>query len=142
VIAGVRGRVWIHPSGRATRSPALLLLHRRTDGDLGPEELDHLIDDMFETITLYENRAESATKIPGRLSRDLRTFGSGGPLRSPKEDFGAEHGADSGEVQGEGWDAGAGSVSIDMTRMTDMTGMTGQLYGLAIHRCCEFSALV
>ncbi len=72
-------------------------------------------------------------------------FGSGGPLRSPKEEFGAESGGDSGEVQGSGWGAGADSAWIDMTGMTgktDMTGMTGQLHGLTIHRRYESSAVV
>jgi len=77
---------------------------------------------------------------PGRPGRFF--VGSGGPLRSPKEDLGAEHGGREGEVQGPAWDAGADSVLIDMARMTDMTGMTGQLYGLTIHRSCEFSVVV
>jgi len=86
---------------------------------------------------LRERKGNARTEWPGRFF-----VCGGGPLRSPKDYPGAGAGSPDGEVQGQGRGAGAGSVSIDMTRETGMTGMTGQLYGLTIHRCCESSAVV
>jgi ABC-2 type transport system permease protein len=62
-----------------------------------PEEYEYLIGDMFETITLYDNRIEKAVSVPtedGRyrvtlslLSKKMRSDGKGVETEVPEDDW-------------------------------------------------------